>query len=151
MVLGGGCGVRYGEHTYEEGIDEYRGGVASCSTDDFITWRFEGIMLHYANITDMVFGTPGPFVVERPKVLYNAKTGKYVMWMSVDNANRSLGLAGLAVSDYRNGPYDFIRTFYPDGNETRDQMVYQVSQSGRHRPPPPTHPPAGLWSVSQPG
>lgn len=120
---------RYGEHTYQQGIDEYKGGVASCSTDDFVTWRFEGIMLHYANITDMVFGTPGPFVVERPKVLYNNKTGKYVMWMGVDNANHSLGLAGIAISDYRNGPYDFIRSFYPDGNETRDQMVYQVGSS----------------------
>jgi hypothetical protein len=42
--------------------------VAACSTDDFVTWRFEGIVLHYANLTDMVLGTQGPFHVERPKV-----------------------------------------------------------------------------------
>jgi hypothetical protein len=62
-------------------------------------------------------------------VLYNAKTDKYVMWMSVDNKNLTLALAGIAISDYRNGPYDFIRTFHPDGNETRDQMVFQVCTS----------------------
>ena len=122
----------YGEHSntdgarsgYDSGVD-MQGGVASCSTNDFITWRNEGIMFHYANITDMTFGTSGPFTVERPKVLYNNSTKKYVMWMGLDNAARSLGLAGIAVSDYPNGPFDFVRSFYPDGNETHDQTVYQ--------------------------
>ena len=115
----------YGEHDYPQGISAFQGGIGACSTTDFVTWKFEGIMLHYANITDMVYGTDGPFIVERPKVLYNSKTSKYVMWMSVDNKDYTLGLAGIAISDYRDGPYDFIRTFYPDGNETRDQMVFQ--------------------------
>jgi hypothetical protein len=44
------------------------------------------------------------------QVLYNEGTGKYVMWMGVDNANNTLGLTGVAVSDYRSGPYDFIRS-----------------------------------------
>ncbi|GMH67720.1 hypothetical protein TrRE_jg6907, partial [Triparma retinervis] len=122
----------YGEHTNTEGSrDGYdngadmQGGVGACSTDDFVTWRNEGIMFHYTNITDMVTGTNGPFVVERPKVLYNNVTKKYVMWMGIDDTARTLGLAGVAVSDYPNGPFDFIRSFYPDGNETHDQTLYQ--------------------------
>jgi len=83
-------------------------------------------MLHYANITDTIRNSPGPFVVERPKVLYNEKTGKYVMWMLVDNHARTLGLAGVAISDYPDGPFDFMRTLYPDGNETRDQTVWKA-------------------------
>jgi len=118
----------YGEHDYEEGIDEFKGGVVACSTDDFITWKFEGIMLHYANLTDMVYASQGPFHVERPKVLFNEYTNKYIMWMSVNNENHTLGLAGIAISDYRNGPYDFIRSFFPDGNQTYDQMVFQVRE-----------------------
>jgi len=122
----------YGEHTnidaardgYETGGD-FAGGVAACSTNDFITWKNEGIMLHYTNITDMVFGKAGPFVVERPKVLFNNATQKYVMWMTIDDVGKTLGLAGVAVSDYADGPFDFVRSFYPDGNETHDQTVYQ--------------------------
>jgi hypothetical protein len=34
-------------------------------------------------------------------------------------------MAGVATSDYPNGPFTFLRSFYPDGNRTRDQTVYQ--------------------------
>ena len=33
-----------------------RGGVVACSSDDMHTWKWEGVMLHYANLTDWVFG-----------------------------------------------------------------------------------------------
>lgn len=116
------------------------GGVTACSTKNFMSWRNEGIMLHYSNLTDMVRGgldkstfnatsimatTKGPYHVERPKVLYNNDTGKYVMWMIVDNEERDLAMAGVAVSDYATGPFDFVRSFYPDGNQTRDQTLFQ--------------------------
>ena len=101
----------------------------ACSTQDFITWRNEGVMLHYANITDMVNGPTGPndpsLHVEKPKVIYNNITKQYVMWMIIDNGTRELGLTGVAVSDYPNGPFAFIRSFYPDGNQTRDQTLFQ--------------------------
>ena len=89
------------------------------------SWKNEGILLHNMNVTDMVRGTKGPFHIEKPKVLYNANTRKYVMWMIVDNTNRSLAMAGVATSDYASGPFTFIRSFYPDGNKTRDQALHQ--------------------------
>ena len=103
------------------------GGVAACSTTDFKSWKNEGIMLLYVNLTDMVFGSSGPFHVERPSVLFNEVTKKFVMWMIVDNKNRSLAMAGVATSDYANGPFTFVRSFYPDGNKTRDQTLYKDS------------------------
>ena len=63
----------YGEHSHEDGPGHAQGGVACASTDDLATWRNEGTMLHYANITDMVHGTKGPFVVERPKVRWRER------------------------------------------------------------------------------
>ena len=86
-----------------------------------ITWKHEGAALHFVNLTDMVNGSTGPLRAEKPKVLYNNSTKKYVMWMVLDNGIRDLGMAGVAVSDYHNGPFDFVRSFYPDGNQTRDQ------------------------------
>ena len=90
-----------------------------------ITWKQEGAALHFVNLTDMVNGSTGPLRAEKPKVLYNNSTKKYVMWMVLDNGIRDLGMAGVAVSDYHNGPFDFVRSFYPDGNQTRDQTLYQ--------------------------
>jgi hypothetical protein len=90
-----------------------------------ITWKHEGAALHFVNLTDMVNGSTGPLRAEKPKVLYNNSTKKYVMWMVLDNGIRDLGMAGVSVSDYHNGPFDFVRSFYPDGNQTRDQTLYQ--------------------------
>jgi hypothetical protein len=115
----------YGEHDYTVDPRLPSGAVMACSTQDFKTWTNEGAMLNYGNVTDMVNGSKGPFHIEKPKVLYNDSTEKYVMWMIVDNGIRELGLAGVAVSDQPNGPFEFLRTFYPDGNQTRDQTLFQ--------------------------
>ena len=141
--------VWYGEHDNSfQQRDGYRsasegdglilsGGVAACSTTNFVSWRNEGIMLHYTNLTDMVRAglkhsalsatstAKGPYHVERPKVLYNNSTRKYVMWMIVDNEARDLAMAGIAVSEFATGPFDFVRSYYPDGNQTRDQTLFQ--------------------------
>lgn len=108
-------------------LKEHFGGVGACSTTDFKTWKNEGIMLHYVNVTDMVFGSPGPFHIERPAVLFNNATNKFVMWMIIDNDNRTMSMAGVATSTYANGPFTFVRSFYPDGNSTRDQTLHKHS------------------------
>ncbi|KAL3801395.1 hypothetical protein HJC23_007005 [Cyclotella cryptica] len=115
----------YSEHDFNIDPSLTSGAVMACSTQDFKTWKYEGAMLHYTNLTDMVNGSNGPFHIEKPKVLYNEKTEKFVMWMIVDNGTRELGLAGVAVSDYPDGPFTFVRTLYPDGNQTRDQTLFQ--------------------------
>ena len=38
-------------------------------------------------------------VIERPKVIYNDKTKKYVMWMHIDKRHYEYARAGVAVSD----------------------------------------------------
>ncbi len=117
--------IWYGEHDHRSDPRLISGAVMACSTRDFVTWKHEGVMLRYNNLTDMVDGSEGPFRVEKPSVLFNSLTKKYVMWMIVDNAKRSLGMAGVATSDYPNGPFEFVRTLYPDGNQTRDQTLLQ--------------------------
>ena len=116
----------YGEHDHLDDPREVSGAVMACSTQDFMTWKNEGAMLHYSNLTDMVNGhLTGPLHVEKPKVLFNNNTKQYVMWMILDNGTRELGMAGVAISDYPNGPFTFVRSFYPDGNQTRDQTLFQ--------------------------
>ena len=48
----------YTEYNYVSSISPVlNGGVAACSSQDLISWRFEGIVLHYTNLSDLVFGT----------------------------------------------------------------------------------------------
>lgn len=45
------------------------GGIGACSTDDFVDWRMEGIVLHYSNVSDMVLGRipEEGMVLQQPK------------------------------------------------------------------------------------
>lgn len=54
-----------------------RGGVGACSTNDFVEWKMEGIMLHYANVSDMVLGREpaGGMVLQQPKVRARGEQG----------------------------------------------------------------------------
>lgn len=84
-------------------------------------------------------------IFERPKVLYNAKTGKYVMWWHADGSptvastsNYARSLAAVAVSDSPTGPFKLTGAFrlpnredYTTGHKaavpggSRDMTVFQ--------------------------
>ena len=64
-------------------------------------------------------------VIERPKVVYNAKTKKYVMWLHVDSADYKKASAGVAVADRPTGPYRYLGSVRPDGGESRDMTLFQ--------------------------
>lgn len=128
--------IWYGEHKNEakprSGFvtgDFAQGGIGACSTRDFKVWKNEGIMLNSVNLTDMVNGADGPLHVGNPQVIFNNRTNKFIMWMTLDNVNRDLAMAAVAVSDFANGPFTFIRSFYPDGNQTRDHAIYKEENS----------------------
>lgn len=59
-------------------------------------------------------------MLERPKVFYNKKTGKYVMYFHLDDARYKVAEVGVAVSDTVDGNYHFVKHFRPLGMESRD-------------------------------
>lgn len=83
--------------------------VSCYSTTDFKNWKNEGVMIKAQ-------GTDGPFaegcIIERPKVVYNAATGKYVMWFHHELPGRGYEAAhaAVAVSDSPTGPFTFVRS-----------------------------------------
>ncbi|KAG3096103.1 hypothetical protein PI125_g16066 [Phytophthora idaei] len=122
-----------------------RGGIGACSSVDYNEWRNEGLMLQFWNLTDP-FGDhledSGGLLADRPKVVFNRNTKRFVMWMHVDSASAStantMGLTGVASSEYPNGPFTFLYSLYPDAapleapggqsiNETHDQTVAIIS------------------------
>ncbi|WP_050697360.1 glycoside hydrolase family 97 N-terminal domain-containing protein [Anaeromassilibacillus senegalensis] len=69
-------------------------------------------------------------VLERPKVIYNEKTGKYVMWFHRDGPNAtdnaySDAQAGVAVSDSPTGPFKFLGSSRPNGAMSRDMTLFK--------------------------
>jgi len=118
----------YTDHLFQDDANpSLSGGIAACSSGDFLSWRFEGIVYHFTNTSDMVLGREGPFTMERPKLLFNHRFNQYVLYAAFDRSdetNRNLKMSAIATSPYEDGPFLFRRSFYPDGNETRDQVTY---------------------------
>ena len=58
-------------------------GVSCYSSPNMVDWTFEGIVLPAVS-DDPSHDLHPSKVVERPKVIYNARTGKFVMWAHID-------------------------------------------------------------------
>lgn len=64
-------------------------------------------------------------VIERPKVIYNDETGKFVMWMHIDSYNYWKAAAGVAVSDSPTGKFTYLRSMHPNGQISRDMTLFK--------------------------
>ena len=104
------------------GLDPTRRYVACYSSTDLAHWTFRNQVLKLANPEN--FGRD--WVLERPKVFYNAKTGKFVMYMHIDGSlpgqrgGYNLDRVGVAVCDTVDGDYQYLKSFRPLGCESRD-------------------------------
>ncbi|HBI57527.1 MAG: glycoside hydrolase family 43 protein [Duncaniella sp.] len=123
-------GERKGDRTYRSpgvGWECYRteaGGVSCYSSRDLKNWKFEGVALK-PDTADHTSDIHPTMVIERPKVVYNDKTRKFVMWMHIDNHSYSAARAGVAVSDSPTGPFTYIRSERPNNSESRDMTIFK--------------------------
>jgi len=89
-------------------------GVHCYSSADLATWTDQGIALAVSEDpnSDIIKGC----VIERPKVIYNKTTHKFVMWFHLELKSQGYRAArtGLAVSDTVTGPYEFIHSLRPN-------------------------------------
>ena len=105
-------------------------GVVMYESDDLLNWRYEGVILATSN--DPESALYGPMRFERPKIIYNDKTGKYVLWCHYvkypGDHGRLPGTAeaGIAVCDTVNGKYEWVGTCRPIGDGwVRDSSLYK--------------------------
>eukprot|EP00927_Polykrikos_kofoidii_P065817 TRINITY_DN61534_c0_g1_i1.p1 TRINITY_DN61534_c0_g1~~TRINITY_DN61534_c0_g1_i1.p1 ORF type:complete len:470 (+),score=60.93 TRINITY_DN61534_c0_g1_i1:95-1504(+) len=101
------------------------GGGINCYSSASLAgpWKNEGEMLSQNTVT--VPRDDGPFVVERPKVIFNTVTQKYVMWFHVDNSTYLLRHVGVATSEHPTGPFTFSHAFLPDGLNSLDMSLFK--------------------------
>ncbi|MDR2862540.1 MAG: glycoside hydrolase family 43 protein [Puniceicoccales bacterium] len=112
LLLRDGVYYWYGEHkTKGSGGNVANVGIHCYSSKDLYHWKDEGIALEVAPAgsgSDIEKGS----IIERPKVIYNRKTGKYVMWFHLERKGRGYqsACAGIAAGDSPTGPFTFIRS-----------------------------------------
>lgn len=98
----------FGEHKGEE-TNAAMVGVTCYSSSDLYNWENEGIALPVSeNLTSPI--TKGS-IIERPKVIYNESTKKFVMYFHLELKGRGYEAAhvAVAVSDEVTGPYSLVK------------------------------------------
>lgn len=87
--------------------------VACYSSENLLDWKREGVALWQTNLPA---GNGHPTFAERPKVIYNQRTKKFVMWMHLDEDRYFFAHAGIAISDTPSGPFTFLKAIRPITN-----------------------------------
>lgn len=104
----------FGEHkTKGKAGNKANVGVHCYSSKDLCTWNDEGIAMAVSE--DKESAIVKGCVIERPKVIFNEKTGKFVLWFHLEIKGQGYDAAqtGVATSDSPTGPYTFIEAFNP--------------------------------------
>ncbi len=116
-----GYGDDYTGPTYQLFPSYGRNGVSSTGTwvsssTDLINWTPLGKC--YTNTT----GFP---IVQRPKVIWNALTSKYVMYCHLNDVTFTQDKVAILTSSNPYGPFTVQSTIQPDSTPSRDMTLFQ--------------------------
>ena len=115
MIKLGDTWYWFGEDRSQEN-DPNRRYVSCYSSKDLANWTFRSQVMKQTDPENL---GPG-WVLERPKVFYNAKTKKYVIYMHLDDGKYKVARVAIATCDKADGDYQYQRSFRPLGQESRD-------------------------------
>ncbi|UII24882.1 glycoside hydrolase family 43 protein [Fulvivirga maritima] len=119
-----GGGILYHKGTYywfgeNKGKDSNNAfvGIMCYSSKDLYNWKREAVALPVSTDPDSEI-TAGS-IMERPKVIYNKKTKKFVMWFHLELKGQGYAAArtGVAVSDKPGGPYEYKKSYRPNAGQ----------------------------------
>ncbi len=121
--------IRVGDIWYMCGEDRAAAPSAPWTPDvnlyssvDLVNWKFERKIIQNG-VTAAELGH-GRFI-ERPKLLYNPKTSKYLVWCHYEQGNYGASEAACFECDSVNGPYTKVWSGQPLGTKSRDCNVFQ--------------------------
>ncbi len=118
---GGGI-IKLGQEWFWFGEDRTRTNdpgkryVACYSSKDLIRWQFHRQVVALSDPEHL----GERWVFERPKVFYNSRTKKFVMYVHLDDASYKLARVAVLTSDKVDGDYTYVRSFRPLDQESRD-------------------------------
>jgi len=95
--------------------------VSMYRSTDLRNWEFRNDVLRSSSATELNVAN-----IERPKIIYNESTRKYVMWAHKENG-RDYGEARVivATSDTIDGNYTFLGSFRPLNYDSRDMTLFK--------------------------
>jgi hypothetical protein len=105
----------YGEHKIEGAAgNAAHVGVHVYSSADLYNWKDEGIALKVSDEPQSPIRRG--CILERPKVIFNPRTKKFVMWFHLEpkGLDYAGALSGVAVADKVTGPFHFVGAFRPN-------------------------------------
>lgn len=106
-------------------------GVVMYASEDLYNWKYDGVILACSD--DANSELYGPLRFERPKIIYNENTGKYVLWCHYvkypgdHGSTDGTAEAGVAICDTVNGNYTWLGHNRPIDNNglVRDCTLYK--------------------------
>lgn len=118
----GGGFLQHEGRYYWFGENRTHGKLVSCyCSTDLMSWEFRNDV-----VTRDTHPELSPCNAERPKVIYNDRTGKYVMWLHWENGiDYGQARCAVLVSDTVDGNYTYLKSFRPEGHMSRDCTLYK--------------------------
>ncbi len=113
----------FGEHKVGGSVgNSAQVGVGVYSSSDLYNWKNEGIALSVSE----EHGDPiqRGCILERPKVIFNDRTKRFVMWFHLEPLGAGYGGAqsGVAVADCVTGPYRLVGNFRPNAGHWPENL-----------------------------
>lgn len=119
----------FGEHKIagEAGNTAYVG-VHVYSSRDLYNWKDDGIALEVSG--DPQSPITRGCILERPKVIFNRNTGKFVMWFHLEpkDAGYNGSFSGVAVADKVTGPFRFLHSFRPNAGVWPKNVAHEAKR-----------------------
>lgn len=122
----GGGVMHFNNRYYWYGEDRSKGyvaiGVSGYVSDDLVNWKHIGVVLPRSAYDEK---HRDQNICERPKVIYNPTTRKFVMWFHYDRSGYGDSQAGVAIADRPEGPFRYLGEHRPVERSTfRDMGVF---------------------------
>jgi beta-galactosidase len=99
-------------------------GISCYASTDLYNWENRGLVLPAVH-DNPAHELHTSKIIERPKVVYNALTRKYVMFLHLDTDDYQYARVGVAISDEPAGHYRFLGSMAPNQSESRDMTVFK--------------------------
>lgn len=100
--------------------DIWHWGVRCYSSTDLYNWKSEGIIIP-PDLKDSKSPLNPRSMMDRPHILYNSKTNKYVAWLKIMAGDKEKASFAILEADWILGPYRMVNpAFNPNGLDVGD-------------------------------
>lgn len=121
----------YGENKeFTHGTDNiWSWGVRAYASKDLVNWKDMGLIIP-PNINDKHSPLHPTAILDRPKIIFNEMTQKYVCWLKIQHTDGTQTATVLSADDFL-GPYEIVNPgFKPLGMSAGDFDI-AIAQDGR--------------------